>query len=92
LLCPACGGQMNILAFLTDPPVWPPQGDLLLNLGHHRRPHVRVDAPGVVLLRRTADREESVDRYPFRHNGEVVATRGGAAADRTQRSGERSRW
>ena len=31
LLCPACGGQMKILAFLTDPPVWPPQGDFLLD-------------------------------------------------------------
>lgn len=35
LLCPACGGEMRILAFLTDPPV---VGAILLHLDLPRRP------------------------------------------------------
>ena len=39
LLCPACGGEMKILAFLTDPPV---VCAILLHLHLHHRPLPRI--------------------------------------------------
>ena len=54
LLCPACGGQMSILAFLTDPPV---VSAILLHLDlPHRPPHLspaRGPPPGEFRLDQT---------------------------------------
>jgi hypothetical protein len=43
LLCPACGGSMKILAFLTDPPVL---SAILLHLDLPHRPPLLAPARG----------------------------------------------
>jgi len=55
LLCPACGGEMSILAFLTDPPV---VGAILLHLGLPHQP------PPVTPARGPPQAELSLDQTP----------------------------